>query len=89
MEEIDKDMDIYSYLKEIHLAANRSSKLTQQLLSFARKEKILLEVLDISNHIVKFTPMVKQLLGENISLSLELDPQISKIHINPSHIEQI
>jgi len=75
-------------VEEIMHAADRSANLTRQLLAFARRELIQPKVLDINAVVRKAAGMFLSILGENIELALELDPQLGPIYADPRQIEQ-
>jgi len=76
-------------VQQINDAAERSAELTRQLLAFARRELIQPRKLDL-NAIVRYAGgMLRPVLGENISLALQLSPDIGPIHADPARLEQI
>ncbi|NDY70579.1 histidine kinase [Desulfobacter hydrogenophilus] len=88
-EKIDPNQALYSDLKEIQNAAERSADLTKQLLTFARKQIIAPEVLDLNDAVDNMLKMLRRLIGEDIDLSwLPADPLWS-VKIDPSQLNQI
>src|SRR5215217_8710821 len=76
-------------VRQINDAAERSAELTRQLLAFARRELIQPRKLDL-NAIVRYAGgMLRPVLGENISLVMQLSPEVGPIHADPSRVEQI
>jgi CheY-like chemotaxis protein len=76
-------------VRQINDAAERSAELTRQLLAFARRELIQPRKLDL-NHIVRYAGgMLRPVLGENITLDLQLSPDLRPIHADPGRVEQI
>ena len=68
-EKVDRSQELYSDLEEIQKAAERSADLTKQLLTFARKQIIALEVFDLNDAVDSMLKMLRRLIGEDIDLS--------------------
>ena len=76
-------------VRQINDAAERSAELTRQLLAFARRELIQPRKLDL-NAIVRYAGgMLRPVLGENISLVMQLSSEVGPIHADPGRVEQI
>ncbi len=73
----------------IAVAAERASALTAQLLAFSRRQVVSLRPLDINTSVRAIEPMLRRLIGENIKLSLALDPGIGAVFADPGQIDQI
>ena len=69
LEDTNPDQEIYAELQEIRQCAKRSSELTNQLLTFARKQTIAPKRMDINETLQNTLKMIQRLIGENISLS--------------------
>ena len=74
---------------EIYRAAQTASALTQQLLAFGRKQVVQPKVLDFNATITSSTRMLHRLIGEDIELNVELDPDLVPVKADPSQIEQV
>lgn len=80
---------IYDDLSAIREAASRSAELTQQLLAFARKQTVIPLVFQLSAAVEKILPMLRRLIGENITLQWESASGNTQIKIDPAQIDQI
>lgn len=81
-----------SFRQEIGLiidAAERSTKLVQQLLIFARKQAIEIKPVDFNESIKLFEPMLRRMLRENIEVSFLLSPDVGAILGDPGQLQQI
>jgi two-component system, cell cycle sensor histidine kinase and response regulator CckA len=78
-----------SDLEQISRAAERSARLTRQLLAFARRELIQPRPLDINAVIRHAQGMLPPIVGENIELVLRLAPDLGVVYADPRQIEQI
>ncbi len=88
-EKIENRQDLYSDLKEIEKAAQRSADLTKQLLTFARKQIVAPKVLDLNDTVDSMLKMLRRLIGEDINLLWLPAAQLWPIKIDPTQIDQI
>ena len=86
---VDPAQPLYSNLKEIRKAAERSADLTRQLLAFARKQQVSPKVLDVNNTVAGMLKMIYRLVGENIHLAWMPGINVWLIKIDPSQVDQI
>jgi signal transduction histidine kinase len=80
---------IASEVQEVHDAANRAAKLTDQLLAFSRQQILDSITLNLNTVINNVTKLLRRLLPEHIKLKLELDSDLFNINADPGQIEQI
>ncbi len=76
-------------LKEILNAGLHSADLTRQLLAFARKQTAVPKVLDLNDTISGMLKMLKRLIGEDVKLLWAPGPDLWKVKIDPSQVDQI
>ena len=76
-------------LDQVRMAADRAAKLTQQLLTFGRKQFMQMELMDINEVIQQVTQMLRRVLGENISLRSNLAPKLPAIEADATMMEQV
>ena len=78
-----------SQLDGIIKASGKARDLTQQLLSFGRKQVMQMQVVDLNEVIMSFHSMLRRTLRENISLSLQLASQPVVARADSAKIEQV
>lgn len=78
-----------SDLSDILKAARHSAELTRQLLTFARKQTILPEILDLNETIAGMLNILQRIIGENIRLSWHPEPNLWPVMIDHSQLDQI
>lgn len=78
-----------SQLDGIIKASGKARDLTQQLLSFGRKQVLQIQVVDLNDVIMSFHSMVRRTLRENISISLHLSSQPAVVRADSTKIEQV
>ena len=76
-------------LEHVKDAALRSSALTKQLLGFARKQVVSLEVLDVNEVLGKMLGMLRRLIGEQIDLVWRPGLNVWDVKMDHSQIDQI
>ncbi|MEP6729628.1 MAG: two-component regulator propeller domain-containing protein [bacterium] len=76
-------------LEEIERAAERASSLTRQLLAFSRKQILKPQTLSLNDMMVDLGRMLRRTVGEDVTLTLELDPALGAARADPGQIEQV
>jgi PAS domain S-box-containing protein len=83
------DADDRDSLEQIQAAGTRAGALTRQLLAFSRKQAPNPTLVDLNQVITQITNMVRRLIGENITLELQLAPVIKPLLADAGMIEQV
>ncbi len=89
MDEVIPSQAIYSDLLEIQKAAKRSADLTQQLLTFARKQTVSPEVLNLNDVVEDMLRMLKRLIGEDIEMGWNPGGGLWPVKMDRSQIHQM
>jgi hypothetical protein len=76
-------------IEQIQLAAERATRLTHQLLAFARREVVQPRVLNLNEIVVSVLKLLRRTLGEHVELVTNLEPCLELVLADPGHIEQI
>jgi PAS domain S-box-containing protein len=76
-------------LQRLTLAANRSAKLTQQLLAFSRRDMIQPQALDLNAVVTDAVSLLRPLLRRAIDLELELAPGLAPVLADKSRLDQV
>ena len=74
-------------LENASRAAERGSKLTKQLLAFARKTRLEAKPTNLNNLIVEFGDMLENSVGPQIEVQLNLRPRVPSALVDPVHLE--
>ena len=76
-------------VEEIRKAGDRAAALTRQLLAFSRRQVLQPKVLDLNAVVTNMGQMLRRLIGEDIELSTDLSPSLSRVKADPGQIEQV
>lgn len=76
-------------LEQIKKAGQRATALTQQLLAFSRKQPLQPRTLNLNAVVTNTHQLLDRLIGEDLKLSLNLEPDLAQIIADPSQLEQI
>ena len=74
-------------IERARLAGEKASKLTQQLLTFARKQRLEPRRLNLNSLVVEFSEMLVRTLGDKVDLQLDLKPGLPACTLDATHME--
>jgi PAS domain S-box-containing protein len=86
---LPKDHPQQHEMKEIVFAGERAAQLTRQLLTFSRKQSVLVMALDINELLREMEQLLRRTLGEDIELRVDLDPHLGPSLGDPMQMQQI
>jgi PAS domain S-box-containing protein len=89
LEHSDDGTPLRSDLGEIRKATERAAQLTRQLLAFSRKQVLKPELLDLNEIVVELESMLRPMIGEDIVMTMELDPALGPIEADPGQLHQV
>jgi PAS domain S-box-containing protein len=73
--------------KAVDEAAERGVRLAQRMLAFARKQPLETRVIDLNEVVTGLVAMLRQTLGEDISIETALAPGLWSVSVDPSRLE--
>ena len=76
-------------LREIERASERAAAMVKQLLIFSRKDQRQAMPLNLNDVLVDMHKMLQRIIGENITLELECDPNLELVQADKSQLEQV
>lgn len=83
------DHPAWECLSPILEAGARAAELTSQLLAFSRKTILQPQVFCLNDTILRVQKMLSRLIGEDIALQAELEPELPNIQADPGQLEQV
>lgn len=86
---IPKESPAQHDLMTIEQAGERAARLTRQLLTFARKQTIAPQPLNLNDLIRAMEPLLHRLLGDSVDLITEAAPDLGLVMADEGQIEQV
>jgi PAS domain S-box-containing protein len=88
-EGLDPAEQRYEDLNQVLIASKRAASLTKQLLGFSRRQVLKLEPVHLNSLMEDLVKLIRPLIGENITIELDLDPKANTIQADAGHIQQL
>jgi two-component system cell cycle sensor histidine kinase/response regulator CckA len=85
----EDDLELQELLGEISGAADRGASLTQQLLTFSRRQVVEPRVLELAASVDALAPMLSRVLGEDVVVQSDLAADLWKVKADPTQIDQV
>jgi PAS domain S-box-containing protein len=89
LEAVEPGHPLHGKLLEIRRAASRAADLTGKLLAFSRRQHIAPRRVDVNSTVADVHGMLTRLIGEDVSLSLDLSPTAVWVDVDPGMLEQV
>jgi len=80
--------DVAEALDKIRQASGRAEQVTSQLLTFARKQVLRPEVLDLGQVVRRMEAPLARLIGEDVRLSVAADEQVGNVKLDRAQLER-
>jgi PAS domain S-box-containing protein len=79
----------YNLVETIETAAHRSAELTQKLLSFSRRTKMVFQTVDLNAVVCEVSALLKRTVEKMISIEPALAPDLLPVMADPTQIYQL
>jgi len=79
----------HRYAEEIQRAGERAADLTQNLLTFSRKQKVNVRPLDLNALVAEAKKMFERVIGEDIHLTTRLSTDLGLVVADPGQLHQV
>jgi signal transduction histidine kinase/ActR/RegA family two-component response regulator len=86
---VGSDGGLRRELTGILKSADRASTLTRRLLAFSRKQVLQLRVIDLNALVMQVKDLLPPVLGEDIRLTIDLDPRLGRVKADLAQMEQV
>ncbi len=83
------DAALLNHVRQIREAGERAASLTEQLLSFSRREVIEPRVLNLNQVAGELSQMLQRIIGEDVELSIDLAEDLWPVKLDPAQLEQV
>jgi PAS domain S-box-containing protein len=84
---LSSDPQITRLLEGAMQGANRGVTLTQRLLAFARRQELKLEAVELQKLIPEMLDFLRQSVGANISIRIDIPPDVRPVKIDANQLE--
>jgi two-component system cell cycle sensor histidine kinase/response regulator CckA len=88
LDELSTQDPLRGYAEEILKAADRAGAVTNQLLTFSRRQISKPLVIDLNMVLAQTDKMLRRLISEDVHLQLALASDIGYVRADPGHVEQ-
>ncbi|MBT2118679.1 PAS domain S-box protein [Dyella sp. LX-66] len=79
--------DTLRFIGNAHHAADRAATLTHRLLAFARRQPLVTRAVDVRESILGMEQLLRQTVGESITLRLDFPREACMVRCDPHHFE--
>ena len=79
--------DTARFIDNAHHAADRAAALTHRLLAFARRQPLVTRAVDVRESILGMEQLLRQTIGESITLRLDFPREPCLVRCDPHHFE--
>jgi CheY-like chemotaxis protein len=83
------DKKFSASLQQVKHAAERATALTRQLLAYSRKQIIQRRPLSLNGVVEQTVAMLRRIIGEHITLEMELTPDLPPVFADPGSVDQV
>jgi CheY-like chemotaxis protein len=83
------DNELRADAEEVRKAADRAAALTRQLLAFSRRQVLQPQSLSLNEAVGEMERMLRRLIGEDVELVTDTDPDLGLVEADPGQIEQV
>jgi|GEM_PF-2020088 len=80
---------LHDYLTEVKTSGDRAAVLTQQLLAYGRKQILAPAIFSLNTVVREMEKMIRHLIGEDILLITDLQPELGMVKADPGQVHQI
>jgi PAS domain S-box-containing protein len=88
-EQVPRESAFRKPVEEIRRVAERAAGLTQQLLSFSRREVVAPQTIDLNVTLGNMQDLLRRLLGVEITVDVRLGRPLGLVNADPVQIEQV
>ena len=87
--QLRSDSALEAAVAEIHQAALQAAEMTQNLMTFGRKQELPPEHVDLNDVVNRMSSMLRQLIRADIQLVLHLSPGVGQVTMDPGQLGQV
>lgn len=85
----DTQPKIQKALQQINTSAEKGARLTQQLLSYASRQVVRTQVINVNPVVLELKGRLQQILGDQVVLLFELTPDLQAVEFDRTQLDQV
>jgi signal transduction histidine kinase/CheY-like chemotaxis protein len=89
LQKIETGLDARGDLREVVKSVERAAELTTKLVTIGRRQVLRIQPVDLTRVVRDMEPVLWRTLGEDVELSVRLDPVAGSIRADVSSLEQV
>ena len=89
LKQVEPGLRLHADIQQITRAGESAAALTQQLLTFSRRQVVHPQVVEVNAVLSGIERMLRRLIGEQIRVVLALDPALRAVEADPGQLEQV
>jgi CheY-like chemotaxis protein len=89
MDDLGAQPGLLEKAAEVQHAAERAAGLTKQLLAFSRRQILQPSILDFNEVVHNIEKLLRHVIGEDIDFATRLDPALSAVRADATHLDQL
>ena len=87
--DLESSHHVQQDLEQVKAAVDSAASLTHQLLAFSRRQILQPQILDLNRVLRRVEALLRRVIGENITLAMNLRSPIARVNADPAQIEQV
>ncbi len=86
---VEEPVKTAKYLRNIVKSSERAAALCKQMLAYSGKGKFVVKPLSLSDMVDDITKLLKVSIAKNITININLDPQLPAVDVDEAQIQQV
>ncbi len=87
--ELPPKSPVYELVRQIETAALRASELTNEMLAYSGKGKVIIEAIDLSALVEEMAQLLRASISKKCTLEFDFAPELGTIEGDPAQIRQV
>ena len=89
LERLDATSSMRQEVEQILKAGRRAAALTEQLLTFSRRQRLEPKRINLNDTIADLMKMLRRLIGADVEVVVHIDASLPSVLADPVHVEQV
>lgn len=89
IDQLSSEPELLGFAQQVRGAADRAAVLTRRLLTFSRQQVSAPKLLNVNISVANIQNLITRLIGEDIEIITDFDPQVGSIRLDPVELDQV